>query len=330
LKIAFFEVSDWEEPFLKKRIKGHTLKFVKEPLSEANVSEAVGFDSVSVFIYSKVNAAVLEKIPTLKLVTTRSTGFDHVDIAACAAKNITVCNVPAYGENTVAEHTFALMLSLSRNIHKSYQRTVGKDYTIEGLKGFDLRSRTIGVVGSGKIGMHVIKIARGFGMKILAYDVMFDKFNQEVFGFEYVPLEQLLKESDIITLHTPYNKYTHHLINLKNVGKVKKGALFINTARGAIIETEALQWALEKKVFCAAGLDVVEGEELLKHDPSTLSAADAKRLKLAKSVIDRPNVLFTPHLAFFTQEALERILETTVESIDAYSKNAPKNAVKPQ
>jgi len=206
MKIAFFEVKNWEKKYLKNKLKEYSLTFYDEPLDVKNTGKAKSFDIVSVFIYSKITKEVLKKLPRLKLIATRSTGFDHIDLKECKKRQITVSNVPFYGENTVAEHTFALILSLSRNIHKAYVRNLRGDHSIEGLKGFDLKGKTLGVVGAGHIGLHVIRIAKGFGMEVLAYDVKRDNFLAEVLDFKYVSLEELLKKSDIITLHVPYNK----------------------------------------------------------------------------------------------------------------------------
>jgi len=332
MKIAFFEIKNWEKHFLKKRLKEHSLKFYKEPLSAGHIQEIKDFDIVSVFIYSKIDKQIIQKLPKLKLITTRSTGFDHIDLKECKKRKITVCNVPFYGENTVAEHTFALILSLSRNIHKAYIRTLRENYTIEGLKGFDLKGKTLGVIGTGHIGLHVIKIAKGFGMNVLAYDVNKNKFLAEVLGFEYVPLEELLKKSDIITLHVPYNKFTHHLINKNTIKLIKKGAILINTSRGGVVDTDALIEALDKKILAGAGLDVLEGEELIKEEKQLLY--DKNKIKVLGNLfkdhilLSKDNVVFTPHIAFYSQEALERILETTVQNIIAFLSGNLQNTVK--
>ena len=330
MKIAFFEIKGWEKAYIKKRLKKDTLVFFKEPVSEQNISKIKGFDVVSVFIYSKVTGAIIKKLPRLKLITTRSTGFDHIDLKAAKKKKIFVCNVPFYGENTVAEHTFALILSLSRNIHKSYMRTIRNDFSIEGLKGFDLKGKTLGVIGAGHIGLHVIRIAKSFGMRVIAFDVNKDTFLSEVLGFEYAELDDVLKKSDIITLHVPYNKHTHHLINKKNIAMIKKGALLINTSRGKVIDTDALIYALNKKIISGAGLDVLEDEELIKDEQQVLDKGKANVFgELIKNhvLLNMDNVVVTPHIAFFSQEALERILDTTVQNIMAFKAGQCKNNV---
>jgi D-lactate dehydrogenase len=331
VRIAFFEIKDWEERYLKRRLKGHFLKFSNKPLSSENVQEINDFDLLSVFIYSTINAQIIRQVLSLKLIVTRSTGFDHIDLEECRKSGITVCNVPSYGENTVAEHTFALILSLSRNICRTCVRRLGYDFSIEGLKGFDLKGKTIGVVGAGRIGLHVVRIAKGFGMNVLAYDAYQNKLLSEVLEFEYVPLEELLKESDIITLHVPYNKSTYHLINKDTLKLVKQGAILINTSRGSVVDTEALIEALDKKMLAGVGLDVIEGEELIKEEKQLLY--DPKNLEVLSSLVkshillSRDNVVFTPHIAFYSQEALERILETTVQNITSFISGKPQNTV---
>lgn len=331
MKIAFFEIKDWEREYLQEKMKKYTLEFIKEPLNINNVDKIIEYDVVSVFIYSKVNQQVLDRLVNLKLIATRSTGFDHIDVTECNKRKITVSNVPYYGENTIAEHTFGLILSLSRNIHKSYLRTLRNDFSIKGLKGFDLKGKTIGVVGAGHIGLHVIRVAKAFGMNVLAYDVRQDSFISEVLGFEYVLFEDLLKNSDIVTLHVPYNKYTHHLINKENVRLIKKGAILINTARGGVVDTEALIEALNEKILSGVGLDVLEGEELLLeekrlvYDPKNLETL--ANLVKDQILLSKDNVVFTPHIAFYSQEALERILDTTAENIFAFDSGVTLNEI---
>jgi D-lactate dehydrogenase len=331
MRIAFFEVNELEEEYLKKKLDGHQLKFSNEKLTLENVQQINDFDSISVFIYSKIDEQITREIPNLKLITTRSTGFDQIDLETCKKQGITVCNVPSYGENTVAEHTFALILSLSRNMCKACIRRFEQDFSIEGLEGFDLKGKTIGVIGTGQIGLHVIRIAKGFGMNVVAYDVHQNKLLSEVLGFEYISLENLLAESDVITLHVPYMKATHHLMNKDTFKLVKKGALLINTARGSIVDTEALIDALDKKILAGAGLDVFEGEEVIKEEKQLLY--DPKNLEVLTNLVkdhillSKDNVVFTPHIAFYSKEALERILETTVENIAAFVLGKPQNVV---
>jgi D-lactate dehydrogenase len=331
MKVAFFEVHDWEKAYLKKRLK-QRFDFVGDPLTTDNVKKFRSVEVISVFIYSKVTKEIIDSMPKLKLITSRSTGYDHIDVAYAKQKGISVCTVPFYGENTVAEHAFALILSLSRNIYKSYLRSKQGDYSLEGLKGFDLKGKTIGLVGGGHIGMHVARMAKGFDMKVLVYDVFKQPFMSEIIGFEYASLEELLKKSDVISLHVPYNKFTHHLINRDNIKLIKKGAILINTARGGVVETAALQEALDKGILRGAGLDVLEGEQLIMEEKELLHNTTNSELmeELVRNhiILRRDNVVFTPHIAFFSQEALERILDTTIENIQGYINKKPINVVK--
>jgi D-lactate dehydrogenase len=332
--IAFFETTKSEEQFLRKRIgKNTALQFFPDPVHEVPTGKFAKADVLSVFIYSLVKKDLMKSLKNLKLISTRSTGFNHIDIHAAKKQGITVCNVPYYGENTVAEHTFALILSLSRNIHKAYMRTLRNDFSLEGLRGFDLKGKTIGVIGAGSIGLHVIRMAKGFGLNVLAYDLKPNHFLAETLDFMYAPLEELLSRSDILSLHVPSNPGTHHLINMKNIRLIKKGTLFINTARGDLIETQALHYALNSGIFAGAGLDVFEGEELVKDENQMLTKnvpVEKLQALLQKNILLKmENVILTPHMAFDSVEAVERILQTTVDNIEAFERKAPQFVVNP-
>lgn len=334
MKIAFFEIRAWEKKYLKKKLKGHTLEFYADPLTQDNAAQVKNIEVLSVFIYSNVDARAIKRLARLKLIATRSTGFDHIDVKECDRRKITVSTVPFYGENTVAEHTFGLILAISRNIHKAYMKTLRYDFDIEGLKGFDLKGKTLGVVGAGGIGLNVIRIARGFDMQVLACDPRPNKILAEVLGFRYAGLYDLLGNSDIITLHVPHNERTHHLINAESIRHIKKGALLINTSRGGIVDTKVLIEALDKGILSGAGLDVLEGEELIKEEEQLLydqSTVETMRKVVRDHILlRRENIVFTPHIAFYSQEALERILETTVQNIEMYLKGHPQNVVQPK
>lgn len=229
------------------------------------------------FIHSPVGEAEMETMPGLRLIATRSTGYDHVDLAA--AKERGVANVPAYGENTVAEHTFALTLTLSRKGHQAWVRTQRGDHSLEGSRGFDLTGKTLGVVGAGAIELHAIRIGKGFGTDVLAFDVRRDRLISEVLGFEYADLDDLPARSDVVSLHTPSNPATHHLINRGTLKKMKRGSLLVNTARGSLVDTEALTWALDEGIIAGAGLAVLEGEELLVHEDYLLGRGTEEQLR---------------------------------------------------
>lgn len=329
--IACFEVEKWETTYLKKKLKGHKLLFFDEPVHDANADLAKTADVVSVFIYSQLSKKNLAKMPKVKCVATRSTGFDHIDLNYCKHKKITVSNVPFYGENTVAEHTFGLILSLSRHIHKSYVRTLREDFRMDGLMGFDLKDKTIGIIGGGHIGMHVARIARAFGMHVRVYDIYKNDFLADVINYKYLGLDEMLKVSDIVSLHVPYNAHTHHLINRKNIMKMKKSSILINTARGAIVDTDALHDALKSKHLWGAGLDVIEGEELIKEDPEQLNDDGSQKIWKTMvrnhAIFKMDNVVFTPHNAFNSKEAFMRILDTSVENIRAFMEKSPQNTL---
>jgi len=333
MKIAFLEIHDWEEKYLRGCVdRAHELVVFLEALEDKQLASIADAEILSPFIYSKLTVERLAKLPKLKMVATRSTGFDHIDVAECTKRGITVCNVPFYGENTVAEHTFALILALSRKVHEAFVRVRAGNFSLDGLRGFDLKGKTIGVIGAGRIGLHVIRIARGFGMKVLAFDVKRDSFWAEVLGFEYAELNEVLAHSDIITLHAPYNRHTHHLINRDNIHQIKRGAILINTARGGLVNTEALLQALDEGILAGAGLDVLEGEESIYEESALLGdAVNPEKLRIAIQnhvVLKKPNVVFTPHNAFNSQEALERILDTTADNIASFIAGAPKNVVR--
>lgn len=331
-QIVFFETEDWEARYIDKgACPARGCAVHRDRLTEETARLAEDAEIVSVFIYSDVDKPALDKLPKLRMIATRSTGYDHVDLEECGRRGIVVSNVPYYGENTVAEHAFGLILSLSRKIYKAVVRTSKLDFSFESLRGFDLKDRTIGVVGAGRIGLHVIRIAKGFGMEVLAYDVRQEPLLAEVLGFTYVPLEDLLRRSDVISLHVPLNEATRHMINRDNIGLIKRGALLVNTARGAIVETEALMAALDQGVIAGAGLDVFEGEESVKEETALLvqrlPGEKMREILLSYALLHRENVVITPHIAFYSEEALRRIMHTTEQNILAFLEGRPENVV---
>ncbi len=346
MKIAFFETKGWQKSYLKRKLKKFSPVFFNEPLNLDNVQKVKNFEIVSIFIGSMINKEIIKKLPCLRQITTMSTGFDHIDLKECKKRKIAVCNVPFYGENTVAEHTFALILNLSRKIFKSFDQIKETgSFSLKGLQGFDLKDKVLGVIGTGNIGRYVIGIAKGFQMKILAFDAYPDKVLAENLGFQYVKnLDELLTNSDVITLHIPFNSRTRHLINKNNIYKIKKGALLINTSRGGIIETGALLEALKKKYLGGAGLDVLEGEKTIKEELEIFTSdkcevydlvegyqakeEDLKVLIQNRLLINMENVIITPHSAFYSKEALLRILDTTIENIKAFCQKKLINLVK--
>lgn len=315
--ISFFEINDIEKQRFEEKLKGHTLKFFEDTIQNTSIKEYIDSDIISVFIHSKVNKETTNDCQNLKLVATRSTGTDHIDIEYFMSKNIAVKNVALYGENTVAEHTFALMLALSRKIHESYIQTIKGKFTTEGLMGFDLKGKTIGIIGGGRIGLHVARMARSFGMHVRVYDINQDEFLAELINFKYVSLDELLETSDIISLHVPYNKHTAHMINKESISKMKDGVVIINTARGGLINNSDLIAGLDNGKIYGAGLDVLEGEEFLFEENIFNSPVEnaAKVIVESKILTEKPNVVITPHNAFNSVEAVYRIIDTTVDNI---------------
>ncbi|KPJ64859.1 hydroxyacid dehydrogenase [candidate division KD3-62 bacterium DG_56] len=327
--VVFFEVHDWERDYLSHAPVGDSaVRTFEEPLDHNAVQLAAGAAAVSVFIYSDVSREVVEQLPDVRLIATRSTGYDHIDMAAARERGIVVCNVPDYGANTVAEHAFGLILGLSRRIFAAYGKVKQRDFSLDQLRGFDLKGKTIGVVGAGSIGLHVIRIARGVGMEALAYDVREQPLIAEVLGFRYVDLDTLLEQSDVISLHAPLVPQTHHLINRETLRKVKPGVLIINTARGELVDIEALTEALDEGWVGGAGLDVFEGEHEIKEESELLRRRERpKDLDAIIHLLDRDDVILTSHMAFYSEEALSRILDTTLGNIRAFMAGEPQNIV---
>jgi len=336
MKIVLFEVPKKEQIVFKKLFNNLEVSFFEDKLSEDNLDKALDAEVISVFINSEITKNIIDKLPNLKFISTRSTGFDHIDLEYAKTKGINVSNVPVYGSFTVAEFAFALLLSLSRKIYNAYHNLrENADFEIATLQGFDLRGKTIGIIGTGKIGKNVIKIAKGFGMNVLAYDLYPDLIFAKENVFEYKSLNELLAQSDVLTLHTPYSKENHHLINKENISMMKKGVYLINTARGELVDTDALIWGLKEGIIGGAGLDVLEGERELREEIEILTSPlkservkDYKTLLEDRLLIDMPNVIITPHIAFYSKEAEEEILKTTVVNINGFLNNNLTNIVK--
>lgn len=332
MKIAFFGLKEQEKKdYFKNSLAGHEIVFIDQDLNEDSLPKELNFDIISIFIQSKATPKVIDAFPNLKMIAVRATGFDNVDLKHAKEKNITVANVPSYGSHTVAEFTFGLILSISRKIPQAITKVKDEvEFDHEGLKGFDLYGKTLGVIGTGKIGANVIKIAKGFGMIILAYDTFPNLGLAQTFNFNYVTLEQVLKDSDIVTIHVPAAPQTHHLINKDNIFQMKKGSILINTARGDVIDTDALYQALADNHLTAAGLDVLEGEANLNDNPDKQEFEPLlmKGILENSQIIKNPHVIVTPHAAFYTTEAEQAIMQTTVENIQGYAVGLPKNVVK--
>ncbi len=333
MNIHYFFGEEWEEQFVRAKLPNENIVFHDGSLAKFPELSDPDAQVLCTFIESNIGENELSRFPSLKLIATRSTGFDHIDMKTAKARGVAVANVPYYGENTVAEFAFALLLALSRKIIDADERVRETGiFSLENLRGFDLAGKTIGVVGCGHIGMHVIRMANGFNMKVIGFDVNKNDELAQKFNFTYLPLEELLAASDIVTIHVPYNEHTHHLLNKENIGKIKKGAYLINTARGAVVETEALIDALKNGILAGAGLDVLEEEGDMNDEVALLTSPHPKEdeLKIALEnhyLINHPRVIVTPHMAFDTSEAVERILNTTIENIKSFVTGKPVNIV---
>ncbi len=316
MKIAFFDTKDYDIPYFTEEGKryGVEFKFYEAKLSLDTVELARGFDGVCVFVNDEVGEEVVDRLFSfgVRIIALRCAGYNNVAIEHCY-KKIHVVRVPAYSPYAVAEHAMALLLTSVRRIHKAYNRTKEFNFSLSGLTGFDLHGRTVGVIGTGKIGRIFIDICKGFGMNVLAYD----KFPGQAEGFSYVSLGELFERSDIISLHCPLSEETYHLIGAEAIGKMKKGVILLNTSRGALIDAEALLEGIKARKVGAALLDVYEEEsDLFFRDFSGHIVEDDTLARL----ISMPNVIVTSHQAFLTQEALKNIAETTVGNLVAFER----------
>lgn len=329
--IGFFELENGEVDLVKKAFPSAYTS--TEQLRETDFSSLANCEVLSVFIYTKINEEVLRKFPKLKLICTRSTGFDHIDIDACKKRGITVCNVPTYGDHTVAQHTFALLLAITRKLIASTKSVKQGEFTpSQNLRGTDIHEKILGVIGTGRIGKNVIRIAKGFGMPVVAYDVIKDEKAAKEIGYTYVTLDELFAQSHIISLHTPMLPSTKHIIDRAAIKKTKAGVIILNTARGGLIDTHALYEGLHSGHVAAAGLDVLEEEASSKEEKQLLSKQfqkeiDYRALLLNHMLIQHPNVIITPHNAFNSTEALQRIINTTIENVQAFQSGTPQNTV---
>ncbi|MCL4375873.1 hydroxyacid dehydrogenase [Candidatus Parvarchaeota archaeon] len=314
MKIVFTDVSDFEYPLISKFAadnKDLTVEIYKEDVNKLQDKD-FDTDMLSVFINSKISTDLIARFTKLKFIFTRSTGFDHIDIQACKEKGIKVCNVPDYGSQTVAEFTFFLMLSLFRKINFSNNNGV------KFSRGKELYGKTIGIVGAGKIGNNVGRIAKSFEMNTIYYNRSRSDY-LEGLGAKKVELEDLLKDSDVVTIHVPLNEGTFHLINRENIKLMRKDAVIINTARGAVLETDAVIEALDSKRIGGVALDVIEGEEFSGREMEIIRKKE--NYDVLKNVLERSllrnfeNAILTPHIAYDTEEALSRIIESTCDNI---------------
>ncbi|HEY9431909.1 MAG TPA: 2-hydroxyacid dehydrogenase [Blastocatellia bacterium] len=318
MRVAVFSTKNYDRMYLEaaNATCGHELVFFEPRLTEETTALAAQFPAVCVFVNDQLGAAVLNKLAGkgTRLIALRSAGFNNVDLIAARDLGLTVVRVPAYSPYAVAEHAVGLILTLNRKIHRAYARVREGNFSLDGLLGFDLHGRTVGVIGTGKIGAVVARIMNGFGCQLLAYDP-FPNPDCERLGVRYVSLQSLFTASDIVTLHCPLTPETHHLIDDQALGQMKSGAMLINTGRGALIDTQAVIEALKSGRIGYLALDVYEEEaDLFFEDLSDKVIRDDVFARL----LTFPNVVITGHQGFFTEEALKNIAETTLANITAF------------
>ena len=319
MKLAFFDTKSYDIPGFDRYAlpAGIEIKYYEPNLNQDTVSLANGFDAVCVFVNDTVDAVVVDRLYEMgvKAIVLRCAGFNNVDIKACEGK-LRVFRVPAYSPHAVAEHAMALLLTINRRTHKAYIRTREFNFSLQGLAGFDLYGKTVGIIGTGKIGRVFADICKGFGMNVLAYD----KFPAANSGLKYVELPELFEKSDIISLHCPLTEETRHIINAESIAMMKKGVTIINTSRGALVNTEDLITGIKDRKVGAACLDVYEEEgDLFYEDYSGHIVEDDKLVRL----IAMPNVIVTSHQAFLTNEALDNIAATTVNNLTRFFSGDP-------
>jgi len=323
MRVAVFSTKDYDEEFLTAANKahGHELKFLEPRLAPQSVKLAEGAEAVCVFVNDVVNKEVLIRLAAqgIRLIALRCAGFNNVDLKAAGQLGLTVVRVPAYSPYAVAEYTVGMILTLNRKMHRAYNRVREGNFTLDGLLGFDLRNKTAGIIGTGKIGAITAGLVGGFGCRVLANDVVENPDCLRT-GVSYVDLTRLYAESDIVSLHCPLMPQTHHMINARAVSQMKRGVMLINTSRGALLDTPAVIAALKSGRIGALGLDVYEEEQdLFFEDLSEQVIKDDVFARL----LTFPNVLITGHKAFFTREAMENIAATTMENISAVNRGDP-------
>lgn len=325
MNIVICTPSQEEIDFFSAKFPKENIRFFKKNLDAEILADISDCEIFSGRIYSKVSREVFEKLPNLKFIVTHSTGFDHIDIDACNQGGVKILNVPSYGERSIAEFVFGLILSLTKNIHLADRQVQKMEFDTANLDGVDIFGRTIGIVGTGKIGKEVAKIAKGIGMEILAYDLFEDKEFAKEYGVRYVSLDELFANSDIVSLHVPNSESTHNLMDDKAFSKMKNRSYLINTARGAVVDTEALLRALASEKLRGVALDVLEYEKILFSKDEKDDA-----VRNAFSELEKYNVLYTPHMAAHSSEAQNKKLEIIAENIQNCLDGSPVNVVSPQ
>lgn len=320
-RVAFYDTKPYDKVFFDPEAVrlGLSIEYQEFRLSAANAVSARGAIAVCVFVNDVINDACLKNLAEqgIRFVALRCAGFNNIDLEAAKVHGITVVRVPAYSPYSVAEHTVALLLTLNRKIHRAYNRVRELNFSLSGLVGFDLHGKTVGILGTGKIGKITAQIFRGFGCEVLVHDFYPDPAWAEMNGVSYVSQEEVLSKSDIVSLHLPLNKESFHLLNADTISQMKKGAYLINTSRGKLVDSAAVIDALKSGQLGGVALDVYEEEEGVFFEDHSATALQDDVLSL---LLTFPNVLVTSHQAFLTEEALQAIAETTVDSIARYAR----------
>lgn len=334
MKILLSEAEAWEKALFEQQLADSEIISWPAPLSPDHLPPQRQAEALAVFVNSQLNRQVLDAFPNLKFIATRSTGFDHIDLKYCQEKGIAVANVPTYGERTVAEYAFALLLELTRKVGLAYEQVQKYGFAIQdNLRGRDLAGKVLVVVGTGRIGSNVAVIGRAFNMSVLCVDQNQNEALHER-GCTYCSLDEALSNADVISLHLPALPTTHHLINQERIAKLKPGVVIINTARGSVIDTQALVWGLKQGIVGGAALDVLEEEGALGHREELallsgdhLNSAQLQTVLQDEYLIHHPGVIITPHNAFNTQEAIERIAKTSIQNLKAFEAGQAVNLV---
>ena len=313
MKIAFFSTKIYDREFFDRYITTHEIIYFEAPLNEQTVNLAAGCKAICVFVNDKITATVIKALKSIgvELIALRCAGFNNVDIVAAEADGITIVRVPEYSPYAVAEHAVALILTLNRKTHKAYNRVREGNFSLDRLTGFDLHNKTIGVIGTGKIGQLFCRIMLGFGCKVLAFDVVANR-QLEAAGVTYLPLIDILGAADIISLHCPLTEQTQHIINAQTIAMMKEGVMLINTSRGALVNTAAAIDGLKSRRIGYLGLDVYEQEETLFFNDLSENIIDDEDIM---RLLSFPNVLITSHQGFFTEEALAEIARVTLSNV---------------
>jgi len=326
MRVLTYSAKSYEIPYFQSFNNGqHDLQFTEAVLNQDTVSQAVGYEAVCCFVNDDLTRDVLSALKQhgIKLIALRSAGYDHVDLKAAGELNLTVVRVPSYSPHAIAEFTLGMILALVRKITRAHDQIRRHNFSLEGQLGFNLQGKTVGIIGTGKIGNVLAKILSGFDCKLIAYDPFPNEICQNL-GVIYTTKEELFQISDIITLHCPLNPETYYLINNASLAQMKKGVVIINTGRGSLIDTVAAISALKIGIIGALGLDVYEHErELFFQDHSNDIIFDDEFIRLQSF----PNVLITGHQAYFTKEALENIVKTTLDNITSFERGINSNVI---